>query len=208
MARTAIGAARCYGGDANGDGANDVLVFGRAMGGCGDMRIFLGSPWLDEEYAVVLSGWDDWDMGAYHRTQGAYGDYNGDGAGDFAIVGQTGGSPPRLGIYGGNREWELAAPFAVEPPNEYPLLVDVYPNPFNSVARVRFEQSVAGNVEINVYNQLGRKISSTRRENLLAGTHTYNWSAEGLPSGGYFLQINVESNGVVHSATKKIIHLI
>jgi len=66
----------------------------------------------------------------------------------------------------------------------------VYPNPFNSRASVSLSLPVAREVDLALYDLLGRRVRSLARGPLSAGTHSVTISAEGLPSGIYYVRLS------------------
>jgi hypothetical protein len=82
-------------------------------------------------------------------------------------------------------------------------LISVYPNPFNPTTTVAFEMPQAGNVELAVYDILGREVF--RSENFVPSTGLYQIPirADGWSSGIYWVRLNYQ--GVTASA--KIVFL-
>lgn len=68
-----------------------------------------------------------------------------------------------------------------------------YPNPVNSGANIRFQLKSPGNVEVSVFDILGRKVESLYSGYLQAGENTIIWDGGGMASGCYF--VNVRGNG-------------
>ena len=52
-----------------------------------------------------------------------------------------------------------------------------YPNPFNPVTSIYFDVPKAGNVNISVYDMLGRKIKTLVNEHLNPGFLNVQWNA-------------------------------
>jgi glycosidase len=75
-------------------------------------------------------------------------------------------------------------------PEEF-LLEQNYPNPFNPVTTIRFSLPDAGDVELGVFDLLGREVDRLQAGRLEAGAHTLQWdgrSRSGLPlSSGVYL---------------------
>jgi S-formylglutathione hydrolase FrmB len=65
-----------------------------------------------------------------------------------------------------------------------------YPNPFNATTRIEFFLPRAGDVELSVFDILGRETITVLNSFLPAGTHEVNWNASPLPSGVYFCRLN------------------
>jgi uncharacterized lipoprotein YddW (UPF0748 family) len=73
-------------------------------------------------------------------------------------------------------------------PDEF-MLYQNYPNPFNPATVIPFSIDKEGLVKLELYDVLGRKISTIIDENLKAGFHEINFDASGLSSGKYFYRI-------------------
>ena len=77
-------------------------------------------------------------------------------------------------------------------PKEYRLEQN-YPNPFNPGTTIRFEIPVSAFVTLKVYNLLGQEVATLVNGKREAGSHKVEFSAEGLPSGVYFCQLQANS---------------
>ncbi len=73
-----------------------------------------------------------------------------------------------------------------------------YPNPFNP--STRFNVALPQNAEVNVdvYDILGRKLSSIVSGNLVAGNHSFEWNGKSdlgytVPSGIYFIKMTAKA---------------
>lgn len=64
-----------------------------------------------------------------------------------------------------------------------------YPNPFTGKTSIIFSNTHPSEVEISVYDVLGKKVADLFKDNVGAGEHTVDWSAQNIPAGLYFLQV-------------------
>jgi hypothetical protein len=65
-------------------------------------------------------------------------------------------------------------------------LAQNYPNPFNPTTTIQFNMPKAGNVEIKVFDILGREAATLVNEFKPVGVHSVNFNASNLSSGVYF----------------------
>ena len=77
-------------------------------------------------------------------------------------------------------------------PNNF-ILYQNYPNPFNPSTVISYQLSVASDVKLNIYDILGRKITTLIDKTIPAGKHEIKFDASkyNLSSGVYFYQIKV-----------------
>jgi hypothetical protein len=87
-------------------------------------------------------------------------------------------------------------------PEQY-FLYQNYPNPFNPTTLIKFDLPQAGNVELTVYDILGRKVKQLLKETKPAGTYEVTFNASRLASGVYIYSI--KSNDF--TASKKLMLL-
>lgn len=73
------------------------------------------------------------------------------------------------------------------------ILYQNYPNPFNPVTTIKYVIANPGNVELSVYDVLGRKIKTLIDENKKTGEYDVEFSGADLPSGIYFYQLRAGS---------------
>ncbi len=81
----------------------------------------------------------------------------------------------------------------------YSFYVDQnYPNPFNPTTNIRFGLAKEENVNLVVYDILGRQVASLlNNQRLTAGSHTVEFNASKLASGAYFYRLQAGSNIVI-----------
>ena len=76
-------------------------------------------------------------------------------------------------------------------PTEY-ALHPAYPNPFNPVTTISYDLPKDSEISLTVYDVEGRKINTLSQGLKSAGSHSEEWSANGLPSGVYFIKLDAE----------------
>jgi len=81
-------------------------------------------------------------------------------------------------------------------PSAY-VLHQNYPNPFNPSTQIAFSLPRAGWVTLQVYDALGREISTLVDEELSAGNHTRSFDAVGLAGGVYFCRLTADGYSAV-----------
>ena len=87
---------------------------------------------------------------------------------------------------------------------ETQALITSYPNPFNSETTLQFSIAREGEVELAVYDLLGREVGRPiNGERLCAGSHQLRWkgtNADGtpLPTGIYFVRLNFNGELISH----------
>ncbi|MCA0447035.1 MAG: T9SS type A sorting domain-containing protein [Bacteroidetes bacterium] len=74
-------------------------------------------------------------------------------------------------------------------PTEFALQQN-YPNPFNPVTVITYQLASKGNVELRVFDMLGREVKTLVNQVKEAGNYSVDFSAENLPSGVYFYRLN------------------
>jgi hypothetical protein len=72
---------------------------------------------------------------------------------------------------------------------EYSILLDNYPNPFNARTTVRFFLPISRDIELVIYDLLGRRIEVLIDEYREAGVHGITFDASSLSSGVYFYSL-------------------
>ena len=75
-----------------------------------------------------------------------------------------------------------------EVPLEYALNGN-YPNPFNPTTTISFSVPETAEIQIAVYDLLGRQVSLLINEQMTAGNHEIQFAASELPSGTYFYRL-------------------
>jgi len=60
-----------------------------------------------------------------------------------------------------------------------------YPNPFNPTTTITFSLPASTDVQLEIYNVLGKRVATLVDRRMSTGTHTVNFQAQSLPSGVY-----------------------
>jgi hypothetical protein len=94
-------------------------------------------------------------------------------------------------------------------PAEFALAQN-YPNPFNPSTTVSFDLPVQAAVTIDVFDLLGRRVTTLLNEQRPAGRYSVEWngtsgSGRQLGSGTYFLRLAAKGAGSTFTATRKML---
>jgi len=87
-----------------------------------------------------------------------------------------------------------------------PFTVSAYPNPFNPITNIAFNLATASEIEINIYNIKGQKVTTIINDKLRAGNHVLQWNGKdkngkACASNIYFAQVKLNGK---QSVIKKI----
>lgn len=69
------------------------------------------------------------------------------------------------------------------------VLMTTYPNPFNPTTAISLQLPVSGEVELNIYNILGRKVATLIDMPMEKGAYRIEWNAASHPSGMYIARL-------------------
>ncbi len=183
------------GGDFNNDGYGDMVTGDySAFYGEGQLNYFFGRPHLpDEMEADILINMDRDFEDDYNSTCqffGAVGDYNGDGVDD--VVTAKVGTYGRTLILAGSEDW-LVNSVDDKLPVDYTLLLDAYPNPFNSTATIRYQLPRSQNVAMKILDISGREVTTLVNSRQSSGQNQTVWDSGDIPSGVYFCWLKAGS---------------
>ncbi len=92
-----------------------------------------------------------------------------------------------LFIYGQDRPAYGGDPTPVVPLGSG--MMQNFPNPFNPVTNFVFQLGQSGDVQLKIFDALGRNVSTVVNEYLEKGEYIYQWNANNLPSGIYYYRI-------------------
>lgn len=87
-----------------------------------------------------------------------------------------------------------------EVPEKYSLSQN-YPNPFNPATTIEFKISHSEFVKLNVYDMMGREVSSLVKQNMIPGSYKVKFDASKLTSGMYFYKLETSK----FTETKKMV---
>ena len=93
------------------------------------------------------------------------------------------------GSFGFRTQEVVAVKDREELPTEYNLYQN-YPNPFNPTTEIKFSIPKSGNVELRVYDILGRVVIELANKNFATGSYSVTWDGKNdsgiqVPSGVY-----------------------
>lgn len=79
------------------------------------------------------------------------------------------------------------------------ILNQNFPNPFNPVTNIKYSLSSACNVELGVFDILGRNVSILKNQFEFPGLYNAQWNGKdgqgrNVPSGVYFVKLNTETS--------------
>jgi len=81
----------------------------------------------------------------------------------------------------------------IERPEDFKIQ-SIFPNPFNPITTISFQIPTAQNIQLELYNILGRKVQTLMTGRLSAGIHTQSIDASSLASGIYIVLLRGEQN--------------
>ncbi len=81
------------------------------------------------------------------------------------------------------------------------VLKQNYPNPFNPSTTIEFTLKSASEVNLSIYDVLGKKLTTLTDGILQAGTHEVNFEGQDISSGIYFYSLTVGNTKVVKKMT-------
>ncbi len=105
---------------------------------------------------------------------------------------------PRIDLWGSGT---LTAPEdGSELPHKFELSA-AYPNPFNSMTRIKFSLERQSEAKISLHDIAGRYVTTLTADNYSAGSHSVAVNAESLSSGVYLIRLEANNK----SAVQKIV---
>ena len=138
-------------------------------------------------FPVPSSSWSKAQLSAYWNGVTAWEDKSGGIHNPKYIITGLKGAMASLGIATAVKYEEII-------PSDY-VVYQNYPNPFNPTTNIKFALPNSGHVKLTIYDALGREVETLVNNELVAGTHTIEWTARNMASGVYLYRI--EANNFV-----------
>ncbi|HCD53002.1 MAG TPA: hypothetical protein DEQ34_11175, partial [Balneolaceae bacterium] len=76
-----------------------------------------------------------------------------------------------------------------------------YPNPFNPTTNIKFSLPQGEHVKLEVFNMLGKKVSTLVDEYKNAGEYSFTINAIGMSSGVYIYRLSSSSSQITRKMT-------
>ncbi len=176
--------------DLNFDGYEEVIVSGN------DTR---ETYWNENDYIYWVENTSSGFQGVNEITNRAYGkgefvahDVDNDGDKDLIAV----SSEHSKLMWFENKRVNTALSDKIDQPDKL-ILKSNYPNPFNPTTTIRFSLPTPSNVQLSIYDMLGRQVAILIDGKRSAGNHSINFDASDLSSGIYIYRLN--ANGLSQS---------
>lgn len=93
---------------------------------------------------------------------------------------------------------------ALEDQPDLTYAIKAYPNPFDNKVTIGFSLRSAENVQLDMYDNSGRRIETLVQEHLQAGEHQYSWYPDSESDGMYSYKFIAGSNAV---KTGKVVYI-
>lgn len=96
----------------------------------------------------------------------------------------------------------LGTPYAIDDPDVSINAVSYYPNPFTNSTTIEFELSRTADVEITIFNLLGKQVEAMSPKYYPQGKYKFTWNACLLPDGIYFIRMKTGNAAGVGKVVK------
>ncbi len=81
------------------------------------------------------------------------------------------------------------------------IITNAYPNPFNASTQISFNLVDESKVTLEVFDLMGRKVSTLANGSYSAGNHNVNWDASQYASGVYFYKLSTDNETITKRIT-------
>jgi hypothetical protein len=168
-----------YVGDLNRDNYGDMVGINVNI-----FKIYYGSPSGAVYGSSVYPPYPPWEIGRC-------GDVNGDG---FTDIGYSSAHPDYYGtmIVYADTTLNSITKFPNSAITSFKLLPN-YRNPFNSLTTISFNIIKEENINLNIFDSLGRLVVNLINQKIPSGKHQIIWNAQNFSSGVYFIQLQSEN---------------
>ena len=78
-----------------------------------------------------------------------------------------------------------------------------HPNPFSGQTTIYYELRERGEIELAVYDMLGRKVTTLAKDTRLPGIHSLTWNTDGIDPGIYLCELRMGSFRQIIRMVKK-----
>lgn len=75
---------------------------------------------------------------------------------------------------------------------------NLFPNPANDMLTLSFDMKESGNLNIEIFDMLGKKVSTLMNNNVSAQKFKRSFNTASLAAGNYVLQLSINGNSVNH----------
>lgn len=139
---------------------------------------------------------------------------------DIAFALMAARNENQLGAYADRAQvfWEdvlsQLPPFPVANEDEPDLLdfelLPAYPNPASASVQLAFTLPTAGNVRVDVFDMLGRKVATLLDKTVRAGRHQVQWNGrnykqEAVSNGVYFFKVQADTDAGFYNASRNVV---
>ncbi|MBD3233672.1 MAG: T9SS type A sorting domain-containing protein [candidate division Zixibacteria bacterium] len=97
--------------------------------------------------------------------------------------------------------WFMADDDRVNAVPESKKLLSNYPNPFNALTEISYAIGEEGNVSIEIFNLMGRKIETLVNRHQQPGAYSVRWDAQNYASGVYFYKLQIGDEAIIKRMT-------
>lgn len=102
-------------------------------------------------------------------------------------------------------QWQKSIDFVVAPPESFELFQN-FPNPFNPSTTISYQLPIATNVNVKIFDLLGKEIETIADGMEPPGAHQHQWSGSSKASGMYLYQLSYrDRQGTLQFLRKKLL---
>ena len=83
-------------------------------------------------------------------------------------------------------------------------ILPAYPNPFNPSTTINYVLSVSSTITVEVFDIVGRKVTTLFSGKKNNGTHTISWNASSQSSGVYLIKVKAENSSGSFTDIQKV----